>query len=461
MVADPATGEPVPGGTGATGAGSTSGSGAAAGGTSGIVLAEPVRQRLVQIASDVLGRLPAEDVPPALRPLAKFTPAKRLRLGAVALAAALDGDERFRALVADAVVETSPALAELVAAGTPGPASDPIDTAVVAYLTRPDGWTDLVAGIGERWSAEQAPREAAGEELARLRAEIADLRARLRDEKARIREAVEQASANAVAEAEQLRKQLRARTGEARAAERERDQARAEAEQARRDLADAEAASDAALRRLRARVSELERAAGSDRRAARTEREIDEARLRLLVDVLSDAAAGIRRELSLPAGTVRPADTVHGIEADVAADRSAADPARLDQLLALPHVHLVVDGYNVTKTGYGELPLAEQRTRLVSSMATLVPRFPGIEVTVAFDGGTRPPSQPPVPRGVRVLFSAADELADDLIRRLVAAEPPGRPVVVVTTDQQIVVDVTRAGAHTVPSAVLLARLRSS
>jgi predicted RNA-binding protein with PIN domain len=59
---------------------------------------------------------------------------------------------------------------------------------------------------------------------------------------------------------------------------------------------------------------------------------------------------------------------------------------------------------------------------------------------------------------VRVLFSAADEIADDLIRRLVAAEPRGRPVVVVTSDKQVVRDTARAGAWTVPSAVLLARL---
>jgi predicted RNA-binding protein with PIN domain len=118
---------------------------------------------------------------------------------------------------------------------------------------------------------------------------------------------------------------------------------------------------------------------------------------------------------------------------------------------------VIVDGYNVTKNGYGDLPLADQRKRLIGALATLAGRS-GAEVTIAFDGGARPPAQPPVPRGVRVLFSAADEIADDLIRRLVAAEPEGRPVVVVTSDQQIVTDVGRAGAWTVPSEVLLARL---
>jgi hypothetical protein len=60
--------------------------------------------------------------------------------------------------------------------------------------------------------------------------------------------------------------------------------------------------------------------------------------------------------------------------------------------------------------------------------------------------------------GVRVLFSAADEIADDFIRRLVAQEPQGRPIVVVTSDEQVVSDVLRAGAWTVPSAVFLARI---
>jgi predicted RNA-binding protein with PIN domain len=131
-------------------------------------------------------------------------------------------------------------------------------------------------------------------------------------------------------------------------------------------------------------------------------------------------------------------------------------PAALDALLALPNVHLIVDGYNVTKTGYGELALADQRARLVSSLAAVASRS-GAEITVVFDGGRRPPSAPPTPRGVRVLFSLPDEIADDLIRRLVDAEPVGRTLIVVTSDRQVALDVARSGAWTVASSVLLAR----
>ena len=61
---------------------------------------------------------------------------------------------------------------------------------------------------------------------------------------------------------------------------------------------------------MRARTSELERAVEASRRENRTGRDVDEARLRLLVDTLTEAAAGIRRELALPPGVLRPADSV-------------------------------------------------------------------------------------------------------------------------------------------------------
>lgn len=50
------------------------------------------------------------------------------------------------------------------------------------------------------------------------------------------------------------------------------------------------------------------------------------------------------------------------------------------------------------------------------------------------------------PRGVRVLFSKPGVTADELIRQLVRAEPPGRPVIVVSTDREVA-DEWRARAH--------------
>ena len=62
------------------------------------------------------------------------------------------------------------------------------------------------------------------------------------------------------------------------------------------------------------------------------------------------------------------------------------------------------------------------------------------------------------PRGVRVLFSPEGVIADDVIRDLVAAEPTGRVVVVVTSDQEVARDVVRAGARSVAADALVALL---
>jgi predicted RNA-binding protein with PIN domain len=126
-------------------------------------------------------------------------------------------------------------------------------------------------------------------------------------------------------------------------------------------------------------------------------------------------------------------------------------------LLALPVVHLVVDGYNVTKTGYPDLTLSDQRDRLTGQLAALAART-GAEITVVFDGAAVVAVPVTSSRGVRVLFSAPGVLADDVIRDLVAAEPRGRPVVVVTSDREVAESVRSRGAHPVASAVLLTRL---
>jgi predicted RNA-binding protein with PIN domain len=421
-----------------------------------VVLVEPARQQVIALAADVLGRLPADDVPPALRAIAKFAPTKRHRLGGVALASTLDADDGFRATVARRIEETSPELTAAVRDGTSTAAADPIDVSVVAYLTRPDGWQDVVMAANARWLAERGAGAGQKDEVERLRAEVSELRAQLRGEPARTRGAVTAAGAEATAEIANLRRTLRERTRELRGAERGRDGALADAAELRARLDAHIAAHDAEVRRHRARQAEAERSAESARRDSRTGRDIDDTRLWLLVDTLVQAAAGVRRELSLPPPALRPADTVESLATD-GGRRTAGDPAALDRLLALPNVHVVVDGYNVTKTGYGDLSLVDQRNRLVGALAPLAGQS-GAEITVVFDGSTKPPAQPATPRGIRVLFSAADEIADDLIRRLVAAEPAGRPVVVVTSDRQVVADTSRDGAWAVPSAVLLARL---
>jgi predicted RNA-binding protein with PIN domain len=138
--------------------------------------------------------------------------------------------------------------------------------------------------------------------------------------------------------------------------------------------------------------------------------------------------------------------------------RLPADPGLLDELATLPQAHLIVDGYNVTKSGFGELPLATQRQRLLAGLAGLAAQTHA-EITCCFDG-TALDGRVPVtaPRGVRVLFSEPGETADELIRVLVRAEPPGRPVIVVSSDREVAEDARRAGAYALPATAVLRRL---
>ena len=428
-----------------------------------VLLAEPVRLRVVALAADLLGVLRPEEVPSALRPHARFTPARRARLAAGPIAAALESDPDFRDRIAAGVREAMPELAGAVDAGSAPPAAAPEDVGALAYLLRPPGWQAVTGEVARTLStaAAAAASAASAATVARLQEQLSAVRRAGRAEAERLRAEL----AGARSESDDLRRRLRDANEQVRRAERITAEAKQAAVTGREVAMGAGAVAAAENRRLRARLAEAETSVEAARRATREGRTSDEARLRLLLDTVVEAAAGLRRELALPAVTVRPADLVAaaaptagepGVEP--ARGLAADDPARLDWLLALPQTHLLVDGYNVTKLGYGGLPLEAQRNRLAGGLSGLAART-GVEVTCVFDGAERPtPIAVPTPRNIRVLFSAPGEIADELIRRLVRAEPAGRPVVVVSNDREIMDDVRQAGARTVPSSALLRRL---
>lgn len=60
-----------------------------------------------------------------------------------------------------------------------------------------------------------------------------------------------------------------------------------------------------------------------------------------------------------------------------------------------------------------------------------------------------------------MIFTPSGVIADDVIRDLVDVEPAGRQLIVVTSDQEVVADVRRSGARTVPSDVLVALINRS
>jgi len=427
-----------------------------------IVLPEPVRQRVVALVADALPHLGFDEVPSSLRPFARFTPARRAKLGGAAIATQLSNDLLFRQRVAGRVVEAKGALGAAVAEGAPPPAADPLDVAALAYLARPSGWADLVAAssttLGDE--VEQAELRARAREVERLTEQLERARATARAEAEKLR-----TEANAAkAEADELRLRVRELTKALRAAEQDAKRAQDALSTERGRASAAASTQDAELRRLRSRLTDVEAELDAARSATREGRAVDEARLWLLLETIGQAAQGLRRELALNPGAQLPADLVAAASAATGGHQpgarqswAAEDPARLDQLLMLPKAHLVVDGYNVTKTGFAEASLEQQRTRLVSGLGGVAAQT-GAEITVVFDGAERLPVAPAAPRGVRVLFSRRGQTADELIRRLVRAEPPGRPVVVVSSDKEVADGVRRAGAYPVASMVLVQRL---
>ncbi|WP_327266748.1 NYN domain-containing protein [Streptomyces sp. NBC_01232] len=426
-------------------------------------LPEGVRRRVVALVSDAFGGLTVADLPAQLRQYARFTPTRRAKFAGNAMAAAVESDAVFRSRVADKVREAQADLAAALEAGAPPAAADPLDVAAAAFVLRPAGWVKLVAAAGEE--AQRADAERVGEEtrreLERLREELAHVRELQRTGGDQVRAELDAARK----EAESLQRKLRSALSDVKRGEAALRKVNAEIDGIRGDAAARVAAAESESRRVKSRLAEVETALETSRRATREGRSIEDMRLRLLLDTVLDAAQGLRRELALPPLSTRPADTVEAVEPgrmtpkDIAARAlSETDPALLDQLLALPQAHLVVDGYNVTKTGYPTMPLEKQRLRLLGGLSMLAAQT-GAEMTCVFDGAElAAPVLLAPPRGVRVLFSKAGVTADELIRQLVRAEPPGRPVVVVSTDREVADGVAKAGARPVTSALLLKRL---
>ncbi|MFI0791031.1 NYN domain-containing protein [Streptomyces lydicus] len=426
-------------------------------------LPEGVRRRVVALTAESFGALTIAELPAPLRQYARFTPTRRAKFAGNAMAATLESDAVFRQRIAGKLREGQPELAEALEHGTPPAAADPLDVAAAAYVLRPEGWVKLVAAAGEE--AQRASAERAGEEaereLARLREELAQVRGEARADAERIRADLDAARR----ENESLRRKLRSAQSDVKRGEAAVRKADAAVAEARDRAATEKTAADSEMRRLKARITEVETALETSRRATREGRSVEDMRLRLLLDTVLDAAQGLRRELALPPANVHPADTVEAVAPgrmtpkDIATRAlSDMDPALLDQLLALPQAHLVVDGYNVTKTGYPTMPLDKQRLRLLGGLAVLAAQT-GAEMTCVFDGAElAAPVLLAPPRGVRVLFSKPGVTADELIRQLVRAEPPGRPVVVVSTDREVADGVAKAGARPVSSALLLKRL---
>ena len=418
-------------------------------------LPDEVRHRIHALTAEVLPGV--AKLPPTLRKVADFAPARRARLGATAMTAALDSDEEFRDRVAVQVAGGLSQPVEEVMELAPG--DSPVAAAALAWLVRPDGWQDVLDAALAVLA--QRPTTQDDAQADRLRQQVEAAEQASRDLRARHREEV----AGMKAENATLRRKL----GEARSALREAlaaaDEAGRAADQLRGQVDIAAASAEKELRRLRARVTRLEDEARADRRAGRTEREEASLRARLLLDSVIDAATGLRRELALPPASGAPGDRLEASlssegtrQPTSAGSLGPTSAALLEQYLALPRARLIVDGYNVSMSAWPASSLEAQRTRLLQGLAPVVART-RVEATVVFDAASSA-VRPVVttPRGVKVVFSPEGVIADRVISDLVAAEPEGRAVIVVSSDQEVARDASAAGARSVAAEALVGLL---
>lgn len=130
-------------------------------------------------------------------------------------------------------------------------------------------------------------------------------------------------------------------------------------------------------------------------------------------------------------------------------------PEGLRELMGVDGVRVLIDGYNVAKLGWPNLDLDLQRDRLLIGLASTLAKG-GCVVDVVFDGadviGAERASRSP---NVRVIWSPADVIADDVLVAHVNEIGPDVVVVVVTDDRELRGRGGALGANIVGSRALL------
>jgi predicted RNA-binding protein with PIN domain len=426
---------------------------------------EPLLAGYLDAALATLRAADQTDLPGPLRQYQTWTP-RRLRnprvLGVVRRT--LDLDESFRKAVDERVLEEEEALARLVRAGRHAEA--------LASGETPEAVARVGIALGQDGQAAvQAAVEAAA--TSQARAEAAAVRSALAGAEGELDTARQRAETEAAA-ARVAREELRAAREELRRVERERRALAERMEGLERQLAESAAALRAAReeaaderRRLRGRASELQARLAESQRNERALRrsagQVDPA-VTEAVGALERDLAVLRRVTGLgeEGGSGRSPEAGAALRPErrplaVPGGRGADDPETLAAWMGADGVLVLVDGYNVTKhpQGFPERGLEDQRTLLLDLCRRLARRF-GAAVTVVFDGGTVGPIPTRLPLGpVEVVFTDPGRTADDEIVVRANAAPPERPVVVVTSDNELRSRVGALGATVVRSPALL------
>lgn len=432
---------------------------------------------LLDAAANTVARNETGSLPPVLRPLAGFD--RRGLQSSTArqqLRRALEVDEGFR----DRVVERFAGRSEVVAAldswdvnealRRADEAADRSDLPWLAsalYAVRPSGWEFGLGVLCAAHERERGEREQEADAKAR-ELQLSTLEeARRRAETARD-EALELAN-RVDAELREERRARRERDVRAEHAvedaHRRRRNAEGTAETTRAELEDARArevkagerarAAEQALRDLQRKWKEQQAAASAAARAAAAEQAVPPSVVPTPEPVRAPEPAPAPATERQPTPGERragrtPVPCPPGMHQD--------SPEALDAMLRAKGVVLVVDGYNVSMAGWGQVQLAAQRERLAVALSRLHLQT-RCSVILVFDGagveGVAPTRRP----GVRVVFSDADEQADPVIVRTVAELSDTTPAVVATSDRWVQENAASQGAAVVSAETLLAAIR--
>jgi predicted RNA-binding protein with PIN domain len=134
----------------------------------------------------------------------------------------------------------------------------------------------------------------------------------------------------------------------------------------------------------------------------------------------------------------------------------------VEALLQVGGLELMLDGYNVTKDlrGRAKMSLHDQRLWLLRTVAGATAMY-DVRPTIVFDAQAGVGGLAPSARGVRTVFTATNELADDRIKEYVRALPATTAVLVVTGDREIRDDVRAHHGDVVSSGVFLRAIGAS
>ncbi len=397
-----------------------------------IPLPEDVALALMRGLGAYLRATPPQELPANVRRFKGFRGSALAKHRDVILA--LLDDETDRSLIAQWIKEGKP------------PVEKPDLELLTIAVERLEGWEQALLSRSTRV---EAPATSAAEpERARatLEREKEKVR-RVREDLKKARESSERAIAQERARAEaalarmaELESRMRALQDELESA---RVLARTEAERSQREM-----------RRARSEIDKLkERNAGSTAQLKEARRALEEAKKEL------ERAAAPRKKRKASPKQRAPEGPRPVLP--VPKGRFEDAPETLDEWLSVPGVLLVIDGYNVTKAegGYGDLELSKQRERLVDESSKLA-RRKGVSGYIVFDGAVVDPGTYRGPRGpLKVVFSSADEIADDHIVALIESLP-AVPLVLVTNDRELQSRASQHRATIARSTQLLGLFRS-